>query len=461
MDASLFSTDRAQLSGGNLVKIDAEARRMIYDPDDDLASMLPYVWDAVKDHLDDIMPEFDNVLMTHDGARKAFEEQQAAGTKTDGKHHFSYKFNNPIDQQWVDAAAYFGLFAVSVGLPSHLAIATVNVGYTKCLELVMEAYADDLHKLNLSVNAIHRLNSLETEIVVASMAQVKADMEKQRVDEQANHFREQVVATIDAIAEQSHALSERTKNLRNESHRVKDCSVQVSVAGGQTASAMGEAAKMLGKLTAAADSALAGAVHNTTTANDAVRKVSTTVESANELQARGRDIDSMLELIRTIANKTNLLALNATIEAARIGEAGRGFAVVAQEVKSLAIQSSDATEKIAKQISAVHNATAQTVDSIKGLNDMMIDVGTNANNVHASLDEQSSSILVISSAVDETSMSVNMVSNNMEDVRQASELLNQDAEEIDTAYRNVDDQLNLLRQRASDFLQKITLSEAA
>ena len=169
----------------------------------------------------------------------------------------------------------------------------------------------------------------------------------------------------------------------------------------------------------------------------------------------------MLELIRTIANKTNLLALNATIEAARIGEAGRGFAVVAQEVKSLAIQSSDATEKIAKQISAVHNATAQTVDSIKGLNDMMIDVGTNANNVHASLDEQSSSILVISSAVDETSMSVNMVSNNMEDVRQASELLNQDAEEIDTAYRNVDDQLNLLRQRASDFLQKITLSEAA
>jgi hypothetical protein len=72
MDASLFSTNRVSLDASNRVAINAEERRNIYDPHGDLESMLPYVWNAVKDHLDEIMPEFDNILMAHDGARKAF-----------------------------------------------------------------------------------------------------------------------------------------------------------------------------------------------------------------------------------------------------------------------------------------------------------------------------------------------------------------------------------------------------
>ena len=459
MDASIFSTDRVSLDASNRVKINAEERREIYDPDGDLASMVPYVWKAVKDHLDEIMPEFDKILMAHDGARKAFEEQQAAGTQTDGKHHFKYKFNSPIDQQWVDAAAFFGLFAVEVGLPSHLAIATVNVGYTKCLELVLKAYSKQPRKLDKATNAIHRLNSLETEIVVASMGQVRADLEKKRVDEQAKLFREHVGATVDAITEQSRSLGEKTSNMRNESHRVRDCSTQVSTAGSQTAAAMVEASKMLGRLTDTADRALDGARQNTITANDAVTKVNETAQTVNELQEKGRAMDSMLELIRVIAKKTNLLAFNVTVEAARIGDAGRSFAVIAQEVKNLAIQSSNVTEEVAQQIADVHSATAQTVDSIGHLNKMMVDVGTNANNILQSLDEQSSSILVISSAVDETSMSANLVSGNMEDVRQASELLTRDAEEIDSAYRNVDNKLQRLKQGASEFLQQITQDE--
>ena len=216
---------------------------------------------------------------------------------------------------------------------------------------------------------------------------------------------------------------------------------------------------MLGRLTDTADRALDGARQNTITANDAVTKVNETAQTVNELQEKGRAMDSMLELIRVIAKKTNLLAFNVTVEAARIGDAGRSFAVIAQEVKNLAIQSSNVTEEVAQQIADVHSATAQTVDSIGHLNKMMVDVGTNANNILQSLDEQSSSILVISSAVDETSMSANLVSGNMEDVRQASELLTRDAEEIDSAYRNVDNKLQRLKQGASEFLQQITQDE--
>lgn len=95
--------------------------------------------------------------------------------------------------------------------------------------------------------------------------------------------------------------------------------------------------------------------------------VSNVRDSSIELQAlaiKANDIGRVLDVIRSIADQTNLLALNAAIEAARAGEAGRGFAVVADEVRALAHRTQQSTSEIEQMISAIRVGTEAAVSAM-------------------------------------------------------------------------------------------------
>ena len=86
---------------------------------------------------------------------------------------------------------------------------------------------------------------------------------------------------------------------------------------------------------------------------------------AKLLQEKNEDTARVIEFITNIAGQTNLLGLNAAIEAARAGELGRGFAVVAEEVRKLAEQSREATEKIQTTLNQMNDAVAEISRSIE------------------------------------------------------------------------------------------------
>ncbi|MBK3478804.1 methyl-accepting chemotaxis protein [Pseudomonas sp. MF6751] len=154
------------------------------------------------------------------------------------------------------------------------------------------------------------------------------------------------------------------------------------------------------------------------------QEVQNTSAMIEGLAAQGRDIGKVLDVIRAIAEQTNLLALNAAIEAARAGEAGRGFAVVADEVRALAHRTAQSTQEIEKMVAGIQNGTGEAVQSMQQSNQRSQSTLEMARAAGASLEQITASIslinernLVIASASEEQAQVSREVDRNLVNIR--------------------------------------------
>ncbi|WP_372239638.1 methyl-accepting chemotaxis protein [Pseudomonas sp. L-22-4S-12] len=160
------------------------------------------------------------------------------------------------------------------------------------------------------------------------------------------------------------------------------------------------------------------------------------MQEVEGLASSSEQIGSVLEVIRAIADQTNLLALNAAIEAARAGEAGRGFAVVADEVRNLAKRTQDSVEEIRQVIEGLQHGTREVVGSMHSSHKQAQGSVEQVEQAVGALRRIGDAVSVISdmnlqiaSAAEEQSAVAEEINRNVASIRDVTETLSGQAEE--------------------------------
>jgi len=189
-----------------------------------------------------------------------------------------------------------------------------------------------------------------------------------------------------------------------------------------------------------------------------VSAVECAVETTYKLEKESSGIGSLLDVIRGIAEQTNLLALNAAIEAARAGEQGRGFAVVADEVRTLASRTQESTEEIQRMIELLQRGTSnavQVMDKTQHQAQHSKEQVANATNAFNLITESIQSIngmaLQIASSTEEQNAAAEEISRNIHTINNITSEAVANANETTVATKNAATLVKKLHQFASQF----------
>jgi len=308
------------------------------------------------------------------------------------------------------------------------------------------------------------------EVFKHNSQQIEAMQAEQAAEHRRNarRVRSEMFALTNALDEEVRgsiaAVQQQTERMHEAAVKMAEAVSHTEEGAGAASTASRDSAANVDAVAAAAEemaSSIAEISRQVSTASDIAHRAAREAEGANDrveglAQAAGQ-IGEIVNLISDIAKQTNLLALNATIEAARAGEAGKGFAVVANEVKTLANQTANATEDIARQITTIQDATNGAVAAIQSIVRVVGEINEITTGVSAAVEEQSAATGEISQNAQQAARSTQDASGNIEEVSRGTEItgghardVRQSADTVNTRIRQMLDDLERIIRAGSE-----------
>jgi len=263
-----------------------------------------------------------------------------------------------------------------------------------------------------------------TEQVAVNINSIASSAEETSVcaEEVANEV-EQLSSSISTMA----STAEETSVNANE---VAGAAEQMSMNMNTIASAIEEMSMSIGQISSSAGEA--GKV-----AGEATAKSHNATSVMNKLGLAAKEIGQVTDVIKKIADKTNLLALNATIEAASAGAAGKGFAVVAGEVKELANQSAASADDIARRIDSIQVGTREAADVIVDVSNIITAINHSVESISVSVGEQTKASNEIASNVAQANAGAKRVASAIVEVANGSKDIARNASKANMSVEHV------------------------
>jgi len=269
---------------------------------------------------------------------------------------------------------------------------------------------------------------------------------------------QQLSGSSNRLAEINHKSSSAVHDQGNETNQIATAINEMAAAAEEVSRHAAEAAQASSET----DSSTQATQRAVNAAIGDIRELSGKLEAAastmNQLQEGAQNVGGVIDVIRGIAEQTNLLALNAAIEAARAGEQGRGFAVVADEVRTLAARTQQSTEEIREMIEQLQEISGKAVETMEQSQQQAEQSVAQASNAGESLDSIVQSISAvndintqIAAASEEQSQVVGSIDQSITAIKDLSEKSVSHASESDSLSNELANMATELEEQVKRF----------
>ncbi|MFC1685278.1 methyl-accepting chemotaxis protein [Pseudomonadota bacterium] len=352
-----------------------------------------------------------------------------------------------------DMRAWFVLLALAtglvIGLANYFLVNAILLSKLRRISEVAHAISDK--------DISHRC-TLESHDLVGEIA------------ESFNQMTDNLRTTLSELADSSGQLSSAVEHMTQIAEETDGClrnqssqTEQVATAINEMTATVQEVARNAEEAAVAATSAKDEASKGALVATEAIggidvlsNKVESVASMLEGLRADSDNVGGVLEVIRGIAEQTNLLALNAAIEAARAGEQGRGFAVVADEVRTLASRTQESTQEIQQIVENLQGKVTSAVDAMQSARDSAHQGSEQVENAAMSLAEIAGSVSTMQAMNTQIATAADQQRAVSEEINQSVIEINQGTEQSVAGAQQTaqeSEQLGMLANRLSGLIQ--------